>query len=134
MTDRYYEGRQVTGLMDVTNEMDYVNYMNSLDLLPAHLGGRNNGWRELSLSTVPNHVLYDPKWKPGIGFRQRKVLHELKFVSRTSKTREHKQIKKVDEKILQAKNVVGIEEDDFGNLFEWANMLSTEDLHDFRIV
>ena len=34
----------------VDNKLEFIQYMNSLDDRPAYLGGRNNGWRELSIA------------------------------------------------------------------------------------
>lgn len=35
---------------EVGNKLEFVQYLNSLDERPAHLGGRNNGWRELTIA------------------------------------------------------------------------------------
>ncbi|ORX43383.1 hypothetical protein BCR36DRAFT_336001 [Piromyces finnis] len=37
---------------DVTNKKEYIQYMNSMDKKPIYLGGRNNGWRELSTLSI----------------------------------------------------------------------------------
>jgi len=37
---------------DVTSKKEYIQYMNSLDKKPIYLGGRNNGWRELSTLSI----------------------------------------------------------------------------------
>ncbi|ORX85552.1 hypothetical protein BCR32DRAFT_290637 [Anaeromyces robustus] len=42
----------IANASDVTNKKEYIQYMNSLDKKPIYLGGRNNGWRELSTLSI----------------------------------------------------------------------------------
>jgi hypothetical protein len=41
-----FEIKDRVGLCKLTNE--YIQYINSLDLKPIHIGGRNNSWREIT--------------------------------------------------------------------------------------
>ncbi|KAJ7996731.1 hypothetical protein DPEC_G00240070 [Dallia pectoralis] len=43
------QGRVVADTCDVTCMRDFMQYSSHLDELPAHLGGRENSWRSLSL-------------------------------------------------------------------------------------
>ncbi|KXS20832.1 hypothetical protein M427DRAFT_499016 [Gonapodya prolifera JEL478] len=45
--DNDEEDPQIRDPLDVTNRRDFQRYMAYLDALPAHLGGRGNGWRVL---------------------------------------------------------------------------------------
>ena len=39
---------RITNDYDVTNFIEYIQFRNLLDKSPAYIGGRNNGWREIS--------------------------------------------------------------------------------------
>jgi hypothetical protein len=36
---------------EITDKMEYLQFMNTLDKKPPHMGGRNNDWRELQTSS-----------------------------------------------------------------------------------
>lgn len=38
-------------LYEVTDKLEFIQYMTSLDKRPAHQGGRNNHWRELKIGS-----------------------------------------------------------------------------------
>ncbi len=41
---------KISKAYEVTDKMEYIQFMNTLDKKPAHLGGRSNDWRELKLT------------------------------------------------------------------------------------
>ncbi|KAI8853530.1 hypothetical protein BC829DRAFT_486837 [Chytridium lagenaria] len=108
----------VTNPYEVTNRMEYVKYVNDLDYRPAHLGGRNNGWRDLSFNAFSSEsVFFDIEkfQKPPPSIDRRRRLPKRK-----------------PDPTRVSKNMVEMD-DDFGTLFEWTNSLKYEDLHDFQI-
>ncbi|KAI9197300.1 uncharacterized protein BJ171DRAFT_585812 [Polychytrium aggregatum] len=61
------KGLHVPEAIDVTNKMEYVQFLNTLDHKPAFLGGRNNEWRELpNLRMYLSNVEYKPSQTHGI--------------------------------------------------------------------
>ncbi|XP_040194195.1 putative uncharacterized protein CXorf58 homolog isoform X3 [Rana temporaria] len=51
---------KVTDAVDVATFKDYMQYISHLDEMPAHLGGRDNCWRRLSLKNMPRTtIMYD---------------------------------------------------------------------------
>ncbi|XP_017540557.1 putative uncharacterized protein CXorf58 homolog isoform X1 [Pygocentrus nattereri] len=47
-----WHGREISDPIDITCMRDYVQYSSHLDELPACMGGRENGWRCLSLQVL----------------------------------------------------------------------------------
>ncbi|KAL6464097.1 hypothetical protein MHYP_G00284880 [Metynnis hypsauchen] len=47
-----WRGREISDPIDITCMRDYVQYSSHLDELPACMGGRENGWRRLSLQVL----------------------------------------------------------------------------------
>jgi hypothetical protein len=37
---------------EVTDHLEYIQYRTTIDHKPAHLGGRNNNWRELKMARI----------------------------------------------------------------------------------
>lgn len=57
---------RISEAYEVTNRLDFIQYMTSLDERPTYLGGRNNGWRELSaLPFIQQQAFYDVFTKLG---------------------------------------------------------------------
>ncbi|KAM5180160.1 uncharacterized protein CXorf58 homolog [Mantella aurantiaca] len=55
-----YQTYKVTDAVDVATFKDYMQYISHLDETPAHLGGRDNYWRRLSLKNMPRTtIMYD---------------------------------------------------------------------------
>ncbi|XP_053312871.1 uncharacterized protein CXorf58 homolog [Spea bombifrons] len=55
-----YRKHRITNVIDVATLKDYMQYISHLDETPAHLGGRDNCWRRLSLKNVPRTtIMYD---------------------------------------------------------------------------
>ncbi|XP_072284484.1 uncharacterized protein CXorf58 homolog [Pyxicephalus adspersus] len=51
---------KITDPVDVATFKDYMQYISHLDEMPAHLGGRDNCWRRLSLKNMPRStIMYD---------------------------------------------------------------------------
>jgi len=50
--NQWIKNCEIADPSDVTNKKEYIQYMNSLDKKPIYLGGRNNGWRELSTLSI----------------------------------------------------------------------------------
>ncbi|XP_018426288.1 PREDICTED: putative uncharacterized protein CXorf58 homolog [Nanorana parkeri] len=51
---------KITDTVDVATVKDYMQYISHLDETPAHLGGRDNYWRRLSLKNMPRTtIMYD---------------------------------------------------------------------------
>ncbi|KAI8588208.1 hypothetical protein BDZ88DRAFT_203122 [Geranomyces variabilis] len=49
-TEFQNRGLKVAHSDEVTNRLDFVQYISSLDQKPAYMGGRNNTWRELAVT------------------------------------------------------------------------------------
>ncbi|KAJ3308281.1 putative protein CXorf58 [Blyttiomyces sp. JEL0837] len=107
---------------DVTNRLEFVQYMSRLDRLPPHLGGRNNGWRELSFSLIPNQsIRFDATPK----FVKERPLGAINIdMNRRQSDNQRPSIAEKRIKMLEL-------DDDFGRLFEWTTMLDPSDLQDF---
>ncbi len=46
----HHDSFGINETFEIGNKMEFVQYLNSLDERPAYLGGRNNGWRELTIA------------------------------------------------------------------------------------
>ncbi|XP_036436210.1 putative uncharacterized protein CXorf58 homolog [Colossoma macropomum] len=55
-----WHGREISDPIDITCMRDYVQYSSHLDELPACVGGRENGWRRLSLQVLTRDRVTDP--------------------------------------------------------------------------
>ncbi|KAJ3034565.1 hypothetical protein HDV00_004928 [Rhizophlyctis rosea] len=112
--EEYYScGAKISDSVDVTNRIEFVQYLNTMDKRPAHQGGRNNEWRELSVtrSTPPPGHYHDGVVIPtGIG-------DGFAFGPGVGGS---------------GGGAMGLEED-FGHLFEWTNRLSLEALEDYVV-
>ncbi|KAI8923520.1 hypothetical protein BC831DRAFT_470746 [Entophlyctis helioformis] len=136
---------------EVTDKMEYVQYMNSLDYKAPHLGGRNNGWRELSTSQLAasQSVHYDLRKR---GDRDPAWAASLRLLPRqpeNAKSADHvtaQMFQDLSRKRLEADvaadggkprpglpNREAEMDDDFGLLFEWTNNLSFDHLMDYVI-
>ncbi|KAM8977097.1 LOW QUALITY PROTEIN: uncharacterized protein CXorf58 homolog [Pelodytes ibericus] len=55
-----YQKHGITDVVDVATLKDYMQYISHLDETPAHLGGRDNCWRRLSLKNLSRTtIMYD---------------------------------------------------------------------------
>ena len=60
MSEQRMHGHKVTEQYQVSNRVDFIQYMTSLDERPAYEGGRNNRWRELgSIPMGAQMVFFD---------------------------------------------------------------------------
>ncbi|KAJ8347874.1 hypothetical protein SKAU_G00264630 [Synaphobranchus kaupii] len=67
--------RKIVDMMDVQSKRDYMQFNSHLDELPAHLGGRDNGWRTLALKRLWRDVLRYERGENGfLASRLRKQL------------------------------------------------------------
>ncbi|KAF4113894.1 hypothetical protein G5714_006439 [Onychostoma macrolepis] len=66
--------RAAVELQDVICMRDYMQYSSHLDELPACVGGRENGWRFLSLKVLSRDVMLREGVKPGTRGRLKTVL------------------------------------------------------------
>jgi hypothetical protein len=93
---------------EVGNQIEVVRYLNSLDQRPPNLGGRNNNWRELTVSPFSTQsIQYD------LLSRKNRIPYKKKAIPR-----------KDDQEL-------GEIEDEFGLLYEWTNNLSLDHLVDY---
>ncbi|KAH6585756.1 hypothetical protein BASA61_006739 [Batrachochytrium salamandrivorans] len=110
---------------EVTDKMEYVHYMNSLDYHTPQLGGRNNGWRELANSNAPNLSF-------GYTMSQGSTQKPYSSARLSFKPRRKLTTKHCSEMGLEnvSNNVL---DDGFGLLFEWTNQLSVDHLRDYTL-
>jgi hypothetical protein len=43
---------KMASIHDVADKLDYIQHLNALDHKPTSLGGRNNGWREITMLRI----------------------------------------------------------------------------------
>ncbi|XP_035287530.1 putative uncharacterized protein CXorf58 homolog isoform X2 [Anguilla anguilla] len=68
------EGK-IVDMMDVLSKRDYMQFNSHLDELPAHLGGRDNGWRTVALKRLWRDILRHKRGENGfMASRLRKKL------------------------------------------------------------
>ncbi|KAI8801920.1 hypothetical protein BJ742DRAFT_913022 [Cladochytrium replicatum] len=149
--------RTVAEPIDVTNTMEYVQYLNVVDQQPPQLGGRNNGWRELSDIPLTNQtcVLLDLTRTRRLrsahsqSSKQRNARQGHK--RRANKAQKRSEVRKPpylfdedsrlsgDEDVENGGNDVEENEDDaeleeeFRRLFEWTRNLTSDDLRDYIV-
>ncbi|XP_042189823.1 putative uncharacterized protein CXorf58 homolog isoform X2 [Callorhinchus milii] len=55
-----FQRSQITDEVDIITLKDYMQYLSYLDETPAHLGGKDNNWRILSMDNLPRtNLLFD---------------------------------------------------------------------------
>ncbi|KAI8619494.1 hypothetical protein BC830DRAFT_1103872 [Chytriomyces sp. MP71] len=136
----YVRTRQIAEPVDVTNRLEYVRYMNEVDHLAPQHGGRNNGWRELSFSSISSQATV---------FDTNALVHSNVARRRTGAPRLKPKMRAahgVGGAIVASaggadqdgggdarmQHLVQVElEDDFVNLFEWTTNLHVGDLEDY---
>ncbi|KND00875.1 uncharacterized protein SPPG_03977 [Spizellomyces punctatus DAOM BR117] len=126
---------------EVTNRLEFVQYLSSLDCKPAYLGGRNNGWRELNITpfTATQNLIYDARSsRRSTRFSSRNgtsgIAKGISNSSRPSVGRVRKQNPKSQNRTRQLHRELEPElDDDFDPLFEWANDLSLDSLADYVV-
>ncbi|KAJ3305783.1 putative protein CXorf58 [Kappamyces sp. JEL0829] len=140
--DLQQDSYKVSKPYEVTDKMEYIQYMNTIDKKPAHLGGRNNDWRELKLtqSLIQGVIMDDRRQRAAT--RQNTagnaLEHAMELVDKYSKlTVRHVAAKKTAKpepaRLSVAQDGHVNLDDDFGMLFDWATHLDEEDLGDFAI-
>ncbi|KAJ1548196.1 putative protein CXorf58 [Cladochytrium tenue] len=133
--------------VDVINRMEYVQYSNYLDELPARLGGRNNGWRLLRLDNLHSpEVTIEGRTAPPLPTQTRKTRRRRPRPEAVATTNGRRGDRVAQEAAVLMSHFDGVgdigdggerdeDEDDFGALFEWANGLDPDDfLADFEVV
>ncbi|KAI9341638.1 hypothetical protein BDR26DRAFT_1006973 [Obelidium mucronatum] len=124
----YVNSRHIAEPSDVTNRMEYVKYMNEMDQLAPKHGGRNNGWRELSFSSITcQATLYDNNSL----LRSNTALKPRLSSMKSRKSKPHTAAKPHNHHVSQLQVEL---EDDFVNLFEWTTNLHLGDLEDYIAV
>jgi hypothetical protein len=121
---------------EVTDKLEYIQYVTSLDRKPPHLGGRNNDWRELKLSTFKDeNVIYgDTKnysWKRR-NFRAIDKAHHIMDKYKDVNTKKYGG----NRKKTQMEGVIPVAtsiDDDFGMLLDWVDHLDEENLTDYDV-
>ncbi|TPX72398.1 hypothetical protein SpCBS45565_g00516 [Spizellomyces sp. 'palustris'] len=113
---------------EVTNRLEFVQYLSSLDCKPAYLGGRNNGWRELNITPAARQLDFRPETEHH-GFLKgiihvSDVAYHLSLTGMFSESNRTRQPHRELEPEL---------DDDFDPLFEWANDLSLDSLADYVV-
>ncbi|KAJ3018925.1 putative protein CXorf58 [Thoreauomyces humboldtii] len=119
---------------EVTNRLDFVQYISSLDQKPAYMGGRNNAWRELALtpSTGFSNLVYDiANRHPKHGSRKSTLVRSVRpRVRRPVAVKPrvtHHHAPRGHEEDMED------EDDGFDPLFEWTNRLSANGLEDYIV-
>ncbi|KAG8450625.1 hypothetical protein GDO86_003049 [Hymenochirus boettgeri] len=87
-----YQRYKITDMGDVATVKDYMQYNSHLDETPAHLGGRDNCWRRLSLKSMPRTtIMYDILEYAESGFLSERLKEELKLLLQVPCTEELQQ-------------------------------------------
>ncbi|KAJ3114994.1 hypothetical protein HK100_001498, partial [Physocladia obscura] len=135
----YLKSQQIAEPGDVTNRMEYIKYMNQMDHLMPQLGGRNNGWRELSFSAFSNQsVLYDNNaLVRSMSVYETSEKQLKKRLQNRKLIRSRREVVASDETVHKdtfSQNTQGGGglEDEFFNLFEWTTNLRISDLEDYK--
>ncbi|KAJ3046384.1 putative protein CXorf58 [Rhizophlyctis rosea] len=162
--EEYYSyGSKIRDSVDVTNRIEFVQYLNTMDKRPAHQGGRNNGWRELSVTPLaaPQLLLLDPstpthhprprrKQKPSHKKHHKRPAYlsppsDSSDFSSSSPSSSSSSTPDPHERNWEERRegydgsgvivpTAGIEtEEEFGNLFEWTNGLSLDGMEDYVV-
>jgi hypothetical protein len=156
-SEHVLQNHEITDPVDITCRQEYTKYMSLLDHhVPAIMGGRNNGWREIQIAKFPPHRLfynltsvkrslvkntikeiYNSRKKTEYTIRLPKLRNEIHSASSVKKIKLQKilAIYGMDDKTknLQKeprREVTGQEDADereFETLFEWANDLDEEE-------
>ncbi|XP_063306167.1 uncharacterized protein CXorf58 homolog [Pelobates fuscus] len=80
-----YQKHGITDIVDVATLKDYMQYTSHLDETPAHLGGRDNCWRRLSLKNMPRTtIMYDIMDYAESGTLSDRLEQEMKLLLRVS--------------------------------------------------
>lgn len=126
--DRY----KISKAYEVTDKREFVQFMTTLDKKPAHLGGRCNDWRELSLSSnqkITSDHLAREEWLD-YDFSNKSESAVPQVPIKPAKYKAFTKFSKSKEKILR----INLEDlgPDFDMLFNWASSLDESDfLADF---
>ncbi|XP_028935567.1 putative uncharacterized protein CXorf58 homolog [Ornithorhynchus anatinus] len=76
-----YQKHKIADEIDVVTLKDHMRYVSYLDETPAHLGGRNNCWRRLSLENFPRAtIMYDIMNYAQSGSISGRLQKELRFL------------------------------------------------------
>ncbi|XP_012511769.1 PREDICTED: putative uncharacterized protein CXorf58 homolog [Propithecus coquereli] len=90
--EHLFQKLKVTDEIDIVTMQDYMQYSSLLDEIPASSGGRNNGWRKLSLENIPRTmIMYDIVDYAESGVISNRLQKEMKCLSQKPKTEEMRQ-------------------------------------------
>ncbi|KAJ3275037.1 hypothetical protein HDV01_001543 [Terramyces sp. JEL0728] len=113
---------KIEELYDVTDKLEYIQYMNTVDKKPPNMGGRNNSWRELAVTQYGDqHIVYDEKAR---NIKKRKPVAQPKI--ETVKIN-------VSLPANPAHQPDYNMDDDFGILLDWATNLDEANLGDYEV-
>ncbi|KAI9105753.1 hypothetical protein DFS34DRAFT_644561 [Phlyctochytrium arcticum] len=146
---------------EVTNRLEFVQYLSSLDTKPAYMGGRNNGWRELNITpfAATQNLVYDirssrgstrygsrvvqkslknPNGRIGAQMEQlgnrkpRRLLPNAPLSGSKSSKDKQRRNPGLDIQNLAAE-LEQLSDEDVDPLFAWANNLSYDNLADYVV-
>ncbi|TPX61662.1 hypothetical protein PhCBS80983_g00986 [Powellomyces hirtus] len=138
-------GLKVAHPDEVTNRLDFVQYISSLDQKPAYMGGRNNTWRELTVTPSAGFpdLVCDMSSRSRGGYRKQTSFRILRSDSRQTapRTSVKKRVKVTKNRMFQLPDAhvqlhhsdEEMMDDDFDPLFEWTNHLTTDGLEDYIV-
>ncbi|KAJ3147238.1 hypothetical protein HDU86_008074 [Geranomyces michiganensis] len=153
-------GLKVAHSDEVTNRLDFVQYISSLDQKPAYMGGRNNTWRELAVTPSAGFpdLVFDMSGKRTAlrktSFRGPRSINRL--AAPASRKRSSKSVKtsmfKLPPEDIRAQTHSPLQrngyhhhhhhhnhddaealDDEFDPLYEWTNHLTIDGLEDYIV-
>ncbi|KAI8820782.1 uncharacterized protein EV422DRAFT_530144 [Fimicolochytrium jonesii] len=119
----------------VTNRLEFIQHMSSLDQKPAYMGGRNNGWREMNVTPYAglSECVFDVRRRGGVP--ERRALpwkRRPQKPGNCGKGRNEPRFGKAGDDRQMYKHEDDLwEDDDFDPLFAWTNNLNLESLVDY---
>ncbi|KAI9017465.1 hypothetical protein BC832DRAFT_28569 [Gaertneriomyces semiglobifer] len=143
-TEKQNRALKIAHLDDVTNRMEFVQYISALDQKPAHLGGRNNGWRELTITPLASgqNWMYDMRvWRQAAPQRFSTSLSRSSRLRGSVTTKGTYRVGQSRRRSSQAPSLgsrsishtIEDVDDDFDPLYEWTTQLSADSLHDYIV-
>ncbi|KAM4797136.1 uncharacterized protein CXorf58 homolog [Rhinophrynus dorsalis] len=82
-----HQKHKITDVVDIATMKDYMQYISHLDETPAHLGGRDNHWRRLSLKNLPRTtIMYDILDYAESGALSERLRSEMKLLLQIPRT------------------------------------------------
>ncbi|KAI8898906.1 hypothetical protein BC833DRAFT_587997 [Globomyces pollinis-pini] len=130
MEELHQNENTISKIYEVTDKMEYIQYLNTLDKKAPHLGGRNNDWRELKITQFGDQsVVFDAR-NPGDTLS--KLLKRPKYPHEIA-------IAKKKEAVVEKQRNFSVHliethlDDDFRDLFDWSSNLDNNHLNDYEV-